>query len=475
MSRPLWRKILAGILLVSTITLTGCREHGEEVADLSRVEIGRVKPGVVVVEATIGSLPIEVRGSGHIYLCHKTELCFEAPKSAAEANTVDRIYIKEGEVVEKGQVLAKLKSAAFEEEVTQRQIELSQREAELEFREEQLKEVEKESDKSHYMTDRLNTVFLIVNDAFTISHGTISMIISILNPALSDPYFSNPSRKWIENPEGQLIVDLPVPVSEPIRDLVDRASWLASHINAFHQLLNGILQGANMVFQHVEEYRDVGDYEDWKVEKVKQAQTQLVLSEHALESAQISLNDAQRILEGATLKAPFPGVVDEILGIEEGDKVSGNESIMTLVDPSEVGIEVSVGEGDIIKVKEGQKAKIWLDALPHVELYGKVKNIPFTADIEAGVVNYNVLVSMRPPPSSVIRLREGQSALVEIIVGEEKDVVLLPTKAVRLGGKVWVLREDSTIEERPVILGRTKDEYTQILSGLSGGESVVLP
>ncbi len=82
------------------------------------------------------------------------------------------------------------------------------------------------------------------------------------------------------------------------------------------------------------------------------------------------------------------------------------------------------------------------------------------------------------------QLREGLTVTVSIIIQERNDVLLVPNQAVIYRGQqtfvrvlVELEREEggTSIEERPVVIGLSDWQNTEITQGLSGGEQVVIP
>lgn len=74
------------------------------------------------------------------------------------------------------------------------------------------------------------------------------------------------------------------------------------------------------------------------------------------------------------------------------------------------------------------------------------------------------------------RLWPGQYSNVLLRLGEQQNVLVVPAPAVQAGQHgdyVFVAKPDMTVEVRQVKVGQTVDEETQILQGLSAGETVV--
>jgi len=152
------------------------------------------------------------------------------------------------------------------------------------------------------------------------------------------------------------------------------------------------------------------------------------------------------------------------------------QAIIYLVDLSTMDLDLDVDEIDIPGVKTGQKVVIAVDALPDVEFEGEVLTISSVAKEEAGVVIYEVKIGFDVP--EVTELRVGMSADVDIVIKEASNVLILPDRAITNdseGNPVVMVKVGDQTEERKVVTGLSDGFYTEIVAGLSEGESVVLP
>ncbi len=81
-----------------------------------------------------------------------------------------------------------------------------------------------------------------------------------------------------------------------------------------------------------------------------------------------------------------------------------------------------------------------------------------------------------PQVPSIVNLKQGLSATVNIITAQKQDVLLVPSDAIsRKGGvSVVTVRKDGIDEQRNVTTGISDWQYTEIVSGLREGEQVVI-
>ena len=160
-------------------------------------------------------------------------------------------------------------------------------------------------------------------------------------------------------------------------------------------------------------------------ESVVHAQQNINLAQQNVNLAQQSLVQAQKDLAEATIIAPFDGTVAKI-GVKEGESLSpaaySGTTIVEIIDLRHMELTARVDELDVVKVKTGQKVMISVDAMPGTKLEGRVTFISPVAR-EPGVVlfesddeekDYEVKIDFDIPENSPIRA--GMSATAEIIV-----------------------------------------------------------
>jgi HlyD family secretion protein len=200
----------------------------------------------------------------------------------------------------------------------------------------------------------------------------------------------------------------------------------------------------------------------------------IALQQEAVRQAELSLQQAQIDLDNNTLVAPFDGVVGAIAGNPGEPAPSGTNGFMTLVDPREVRIDVTVDETDVAKIMVGKPASITFDAIPNRPFRGKVTSIAPTGTLTQGVVTYPVSISIEARNQV---LPAGMTASTTITIDEKDDVLVVPNRAVRRQGRdqvVEVMGEDGKPAIRTVRTGVQNDQFVEITDGLSEGDQVII-
>lgn len=208
------------------------------------------------------------------------------------------------------------------------------------------------------------------------------------------------------------------------------------------------------------------------------AKLNLSTAEVGLETAKIDLERITGELEKAVITAPFDGVV-ALVDVKEGDKLSAMDyatrTIIELIAPDYMEVDAEIDEIDIRSVQLGQKTVIELDAMPDILLEGEVVEINPVSHVEAGIVLYGVTIGFDVPDGS--GLRSGMSATVDIIINEQSNVLLVPSRAINKGSQgnpIVQVMVNQQIVERPVVPGVSDGLDTEIVEGLSEGEKVVV-
>jgi len=212
--------------------------------------------------------------------------------------------------------------------------------------------------------------------------------------------------------------------------------------------------------------------------QVTAATTQVnnAVNDQALASAKAQLLDAQRNLATleaakaiASLVAPADGLVTEV-NIAEGSNAPSGTAIVVASDA--MVATASVTESDVSSIEVGQDATVTLSATGD-EATGQVSYIAPTGSSSGGVVSFGILVTLDAAPDSA---RPGMSADVTVVTAQAADVLAVPTAAVDGSAgdyTVSVMNADGTLDVRTVGVGLVTDEFTEITSGLSEGETVV--
>ncbi|NQT31837.1 MAG: efflux RND transporter periplasmic adaptor subunit [Deltaproteobacteria bacterium] len=193
-------------------------------------------------------------------------------------------------------------------------------------------------------------------------------------------------------------------------------------------------------------------------------------------AARQALAQAEKDLAEATITAPFEGIVGAIY-VDEGDIIPPPTMAPTVaiyfITPTGLELKAEVDEIDIPDVEVGQSVIIEVDAIAYDLFEGTVTLISPVPIIQAGLVLYEVNISLVIPADAGIMV--GMSATADIMIEQSEDTLLVPERAVGLddqGNTVVRVSVEGQLEVRPVVIGISDGLQTEILEGLSEGDMV---
>jgi len=218
----------------------------------------------------------------------------------------------------------------------------------------------------------------------------------------------------------------------------------------------------------------------------------------AVTSSRASVLKAQTNLGYATITSTIDGVVIS-RAVEEGQTVAASFSTPTLFtianDLTKMRVIANVDEADIGGVVEGQRVSFTVDAFPEDEFDGKVVQVRLEATTTSNVVTYEVVIDA---PNPELKLKPGLTASVNIYTMEEKDILLVSSKALRFTPNpeimkdiqgleigqpiqsdpmnktekvIWV-KTGNTLNPKLITLGASDGIHTVITRGVNEGEEI---
>ncbi len=212
---------------------------------------------------------------------------------------------------------------------------------------------------------------------------------------------------------------------------------------------------------------------------------EIAAQEAAVAKASAQYQKADEARDQLTLTSPIAGTVISV-AVAAGEQAGGQNGsgsstngqtasmgLMTIADLTKLHVEAAIDQADVSKVAVGQKAKITLDALPGREFKGEVSAVDAVPETNQNVVTYTATISVEEFDPGA---RLGMSADIDIDLGKKAGVLVVPNIAVRnnAGGRVVTKLIDGEETEVPVETGAADSQHTEITSGLSDGDKIVV-
>ena len=200
--------------------------------------------------------------------------------------------------------------------------------------------------------------------------------------------------------------------------------------------------------------------------------------------AQASLATAQKNYDATLIKAPVTGDVASISAtVGSNAPTASNSTIgsvsgfIVLTNVSTLQIKAGFSESDEAKLTVGQSVDITFAALTNVNATGKVATIDLIPTTASGATTYSVYISV---DGKVPGLKTGMTATAAIITGSANNVLQVASQAVTSRGNRSTVNVITTVNGKevttptPVVVGLIGDSSDQIISGVKAGTKVVL-
>jgi macrolide-specific efflux system membrane fusion protein len=210
---------------------------------------------------------------------------------------------------------------------------------------------------------------------------------------------------------------------------------------------------------------------------VQQEQDLQMALEEAKARHEKSLRDRDLVkvdLGYVAIRAPISGTVSSV-STQEGETVAASftaPTFVTIIGDDALQLVAMVDETDIANVRPANPATFTVDSYPSRDFPGVVQSIAPKATIVSGVVNYEVIISIR---KDARLLKPDMTANVSIQTAR-RETLLLPAGAVQTdGGQSFVyVPGTSGPGRKPVVVGTKESGMVEIKRGISAVDEVLL-
>lgn len=202
-------------------------------------------------------------------------------------------------------------------------------------------------------------------------------------------------------------------------------------------------------------------------------------AERTLENAQFDLNNSVLDVEIQTivkeysfLYTPIAGIVTRVDAPNAGANVSITD-VYQVINPESLYFSISADQTEVVKLREGMKGMITLDAYPDEEIEGVVTSIAFTPKTNESGTVYEAKMEFTPTRSDQYRL--GMTGDVEFILKEIQYAVSVPFSDIEESedGKTYVYKQvDGKKVMTEVTVGSEYDGQVHVLEGLYEGDVI---
>jgi RND family efflux transporter MFP subunit len=209
--------------------------------------------------------------------------------------------------------------------------------------------------------------------------------------------------------------------------------------------------------------------------QIKSLRAEVVRDEAALTAAAAAARQQAAVVRRHDVRAPFAGVVSQRFS-DLGEWVSPGDGLIELVATDALRFDFRVPQTYSSRIDNNTEVVLSLDALPDVEIPGRIQAIVPVKDPGARTFLLRVVAESETP----VAVTPGMSARANIRVDTGREAVVVSRDALLLypdGRKtVWVVDSEggeATVREQRVETGAEFDGLVEIRSGLDAGLAVV--
>lgn len=268
-------------------------------------------------------------------------------------------------------------------------------------------------------------------------------------------FASNGDLKYVGVKEGDLVKKSQLMAS------LDTSSLQTAVISA-----NNTWLSADSTAKRAED--DVKDHAS--DETFKQKETRIT-AQTARDAAYFKWQQAVRDLKNAYLRAPFNGVVTQVVNPYAGVFVTATQPQIEVLNPDTIYFSVTADQTEVKKIKPGQKVKIVLDSYSDIEYDGEVTNIGMTPESGQTGTVYEVKINFREIDKE--KFRVGMSGDVTMITAQKSDTFYVAPEFVfsDLKGKYLKIGTKDS-DKKYISVGIEGTDKTEVIGDIKEGELV---
>ncbi|MGG6240449.1 efflux RND transporter periplasmic adaptor subunit [Nodosilinea sp. AN01ver1] len=383
--------------------------------------------GEFTTQAAIEPLTVRVSASGTVRPVQTVNL------SPENAGVLEELYVEQGDRVEPGQLIARMRNRDTAAQVQQNQAAVAEAEAAL-------AELRRGSR----------------SDEIAQAEATVEA-----------------NRAQVR--DAQARVDLAASELARRQQLFERGAVAATDLDTARREQRSAQAALEQAQARVTEaQRRVDDLRRGpRQESIAQAEARLAQARAQLEGAQVRQNES-------FIRAPFGGTITQKFATEgafvtpttSASELSSATSTAIVALAQDLEVLAEVPEADISLIEPGQRVEVVADAFPEQTFAGRVKLVAPEAIERQNVTLFQVRIELLDGKDI---LRSNMNVNVAFIGDQLADALVVPTVAVvTQAGETGVLvpGENSEIVFQPVTLGPQVGDQIQVVSGVEVGDRV---
>ena len=422
---------------------------------------GRIDELTVPVERQ--NLTVEIESSGTVEPVQSVNISPENPGRLVQ------LLVEQGQPVQKGQTLAVMKNDTIQVQGVQAQANLKEAVAALEKAQTELKgEIGQAQARLAQAQASLQEAQARIPEDFNQAQAQVAAAEARFDLA------KERQRRY------QYLVDQGAAAQDQLDEAQNEYRNAAASLVEARQRLSQIQTTANPEVERLG-----AAVQEAQIELAKRqnsADDELARLQAAAEAARANLESVKVEYRDSIITAPFAGIITQKYATE-GAFVTPTTSASTTASATSSsilalarGLEViaKVPEVDVGQLQPGQPVRIVADAYPDQVFQGRVKRIAPEAVVEQNVTSFEVAIALLTGQD---QLRSKMNVDVTFLGQQISNALVVPTVAiVTEAGETGVMVPDANDqpEFKPVTIGLSLQNQTQILSGLTPEDRVFI-
>ncbi|NES18422.1 MAG: efflux RND transporter periplasmic adaptor subunit [Symploca sp. SIO3E6] len=412
---------------------------------------------------------LRIASSGEVEAIKSVNL---SPKTAG---ILEKLYVEQGDRIEQGQQLARMESKQLQAQLLRAQAELKQAQARL-----AQAQAGNSAEEINQAEARLTQAQARLNEALAGNPKEIEQAQAQVEIARSqlDLAQGRVKRNRSLSQQGAISQD-------QFDQVITEARNAQATLNQAQQRLEQLQNTKNSNSPEIEQLKASVQEAAFALQQLRNGarREEITQQQAAVEAAQAQVRTAQVQLEETVIKAPFSGIVSQKYATEGAFVTPTTEASATQSGNSSAIVQISQGlkvlakvpEVDVGQIKPGQSVQVIADAFPERVFQGNVKLVAPAAVVESGVTSFEVQVALSTEAQQ--ELLSGMNVNLTFLGEKVSNALLVPIVAVVTeGGQTGVMvpNEDNQPQFKPVTIGSTIQDQTEILEGLEPGERVFI-
>jgi membrane fusion protein (multidrug efflux system) len=209
------------------------------------------------------------------------------------------------------------------------------------------------------------------------------------------------------------------------------------------------------------------------------SQSDLDATEASLKQYQANADGVQAVIDKKTIRAPFAGRLG-IRQINLGQYLDSGKPIVSLQSLAPIHADFWLPQQELSRLATGMRVRLYTDAFPDHDFEGQLSAINPDLDASTRSVGLQATFDNREQ-----LLRPGMFARVEVLLPEEKNVLVIPATSVvsaPYGDSVYVIESSPgtgtnkpglSVRQQFIRTGRARGDFVTVESGLKAGDRIV--